>query len=127
MIYVLPPSSPYVAESRESHIPTHIHLPDGRQVAVTEIINQTTNFQTIVRRYTKIKTFKINDRTSSRRGAPRHRPPKYTPEERQIIAHSSIPSVSERYNINPQQAYYLINNSRMILGLSKQRRREMKL
>ena len=122
MIPVLPPTYT-VPESRDNHIPTHIHLPDGRQVSVKSLLDQITNFQTINARQEKNKMIRINDRGHLTRGPARSRPPKYTPEERQWIAHADLDQVCERYNITQVQAYYLINNSRMMLGLSARRRR----
>lgn len=104
-----------VPESRDDIIPDRIRLPDGREFAVTELTDQVTNREIVNRA-----------RREPGLGQRRPKPTKYSMTERQWIVGSTVSQVGERYNLEPTQAYNLINNSRMILGWNRVSRRDMR-
>lgn len=92
-------------------IPEFIRLPDGRQIAVREIINRVRDVQ-VYNRHRPAKPGQPKTRQVMR-----NRIRKYTDDERLWITQATIPEIQDRYNLSLSQACHLIQNSRAHLGM----------
>jgi hypothetical protein len=84
-------------------VPEEILLPDGRRFAVEPLLQQVRD-QVTVNRQT---------------GRPRKRGQevKYSPAEREWIAHSTFEQIADRYGVTPLQARGMRNYNRQVLGI----------
>ena len=87
----------------EAPVPEEILLPDGRRFRVELLLQQ------------------VRDRVTVNRqtGTPRRRGQevKYSPAEREWIAHSTFEQIAERYHVTPLQARGMRNYNRQVLGI----------
>jgi len=90
--------------------PTHIHLPDGRQVELAPLVRQVTQRTNYNLRKTR-KGVKIPDYAAGKRTAPL----KYSIQERVWLAQAAIEDIAEEYAISLQRAQGIKYHSRYIL------------
>lgn len=93
------------AESRETHIPEKLRLPDGRVFVTSSLLGKIKNFQNI--RLRKVARSYYHDTIVKDSKRARH--------ERMVK--SRIRDVMEEYNVNERQAWFKIKYSHQALGL----------
>jgi hypothetical protein len=102
---------PKYAQLQGDQPPEYIHLPDGRSVPLRDIMGRRTEYQSI----------RIGVKPS---GSFAGRKIKYSPEEREWIATSSMGDVQRKYKLETWlQAWSMITYHRKLLGLPKASRK----